>query len=386
MLAGPQHLEGVAESAIREMSRLADAYGAINMAQDFPDLDPPPELVYAALDALQGPYNQHGLTWGSPRLREAIARKMDRFYGLCVHPLSEVTITVGVTEGMVAALLALVNPGERVILMEPAPESYWPSVVLAGAEPLWVPLEPPDFRFDPDVLAAAFDLGPRAIIINTPHNPTGRVFTYHELSLIAELCQRHDVIAISDEAFEHIVYDGRVHVPLATLPGMAERTVTVSGLGKSYHVTGWRVGWVVAPPPLTEAIRKVHDLLVVSAPTPLEEAAVVALELPDGYYADLLGVYARKRARAMEMLAEAGFVAAPPEGTWYVLADFTPLNFPGDDYAFAHYLATEIGVAVVPGSSFCHDPLPYAHTVRFTFARRDEVLEEAAYRLKALRR
>jgi len=279
-----------------------------------------------------------------------------------------------------------VNPGDGVVIMEPAHENYGPAVLFAGAQPLWVPLEWPEFRFDPDVLAAAFAEGPRAIIVNTPHNPTGRVFSYEELSVIAELCRRHDVIAISDEIYEHIVYDGRVHVPLATLPGMGERTVTVSGLGKTYSVTGWRIGWVIAPPHLTDAIRKVHDFLVICAPTPLQEAAITALEFPDRYYADLLQFYTRKRARMMEMLASAGFSASPPEGTYYVLADFSPLGFPGDDHAFARYLTTEIGVAVVPGSSFCHAPSRYSHTVRFAFPKRDETLEEVARRLQVLRR
>jgi aspartate/methionine/tyrosine aminotransferase len=389
-----QRLAGLTESVIREMTRLAEKHEALNLSQGFPDFDPPPQVLAAAAEALRGGYNQYAVTWGSARLRAALADKYDRWYGMAVDPETDVTITCGVTEAIIAALLGVVDPDGRVVILEPAHENYLAGVLFAGGEPVWIPLPPPDFTLDEAQLRAAFAQRPRAIIINTPHNPTGRVFTREELGLIAELCVEHDAIAITDEIYEHILYDGRKHVPLATLPGMAERTITTSGLSKTYAATGWRVGWVIAPPALSNAVRTVHDFLTICAPTPFQEAAAVALGLPDAYYAELAQTYTARRDRMMAILEDSSFRAAPPEGAYYVMADFSavqpdPAEYPrnlhrgqGDDVAFARWLTIEKKVAVVPGGSFYHDPASGQNLVRFAFPKRLETLEEAGRRLQ----
>ncbi len=383
-----QRLTGLTESVIREMTRLAEAHNALNLSQGFPDFDPPRQVLAAATEALKSGYNQYAITWGSPRLRAALADKYARWYGMAVDPETDVTITCGVTEAIIAALLGVVDPGDRVVILEPAHENYLPGVLFAGGEPLWVPLSPPDFALDETRLRAAFARRPTAIIVNTPHNPTGRVFTRRELALIADLCIEHDTIAITDEIYEHILYDGREHVPPATLPGMAERTITISGLSKTYAATGWRVGWVIAPPALSNAVRTVHDFLTICAPTPLQEAASVALALPDDYYAGLIRAYTARREKMMTILKETGFRAAPPEGAYYVMADFSAVRPevaeqpPGDDVTFARWLTVEKKVAVVPGSSFYHDRALGRRLVRFAFPKRLETLEEAGRRLK----
>ncbi len=374
-------LTELTESVIREMTRLAIKHGAINLSQGFPDFDPPAELLAAGVEALRGGYNQYTISWGSARLRAALTEKYARWYGMALDPETEITVTCGVTEAIIAALLSTVDPGDRVIILEPAHENYVAGVLFAGGKPIWVTLAPPDFLLDETQLRAAFAQKPRAIVLNTPHNPTGRVLSQDELSLIAELCIKYDTIAITDEIYEHIVYDGRRHVPLATLPGMAERTITASGSGKTYAATGWRVAWVIAPPVLSNAVRTVHDFLTICAPTPLQEAVTVALGLPDSYYAEQIQAYTARREHMMDILEEAGFRATPPEGAYYVMADFSAIQPDMDDVAFARWLTVERKVAVVPGTSFYNDPGPARHLVRFAFPKQLETLAQAAERL-----
>ncbi len=363
------------------MTRLAIQHDAINLSQGFPDFDPPAELLAAGVEAIQDGYNQYTISWGSPRLRAALTDKYARWYGMALDPDTEITITCGVTEAIIGSLLSVVDPGDRVIILEPAHENYVAGVNFAGGKPIWVTLAPPDFELDETQLRAAFAQKPRAIILNTPHNPTGRVFSRDELQLIADLCIKHDTIAITDEIYEHIIYDGREHVPMATLPGMAGRTMTAGGFGKTYAATGWRVAWVIAPSELSNAVRTVHDFLTICAPTPLQEAAAVALNLPDSYYAGQIQDYTARRDHMMDILEEAGFRATPPEGAYYVMADFSAIQPDMDDVAFARWLTVEKQVAVVPGSSFYNDPTPARHLVRFAFPKQLETLAQAAERL-----
>ncbi len=376
-----QRLSELTESVIREMTRLAIQHDAINLSQGFPDFDPPAELLAAGVEAIQDGYNQYTISWGSPRLRAALTDKYARWYGMALDPDTEITITCGVTEAIIGSLLSVVDPGDRVIILEPAHENYVAGVNFAGGKPIWVTLAPPDFELDETQLRAAFAQKPRAIILNTPHNPTGRVFSRDELQLIADLCIKHDTIAITDEIYEHIIYDGREHVPMATLPGMAGRTMTAGGFGKTYAATGWRVAWVIAPSELSNAVRTVHDFLTICAPTPLQEAAAVALNLPDSYYAGQIQDYTARRDHMMDILEEAGFRATPPEGAYYVMADFSAIQPDMDDVAFARWLTVEKQVAVVPGSSFYNDPTPARHLVRFAFPKQLETLAQAAERL-----
>jgi aspartate/methionine/tyrosine aminotransferase len=372
------------ESVIREMTRLATLHGAVNLSQGFPDFPAPAEIKEAARRAIAADVNQYAVTWGAQSLREAIAAKFQRSYGLAVDPEREVTVTCGSTEAMIAALLALLDPGDEVVAFEPYYENYGPDAILSGALPRFVRLRPPDWSFDPAELARAFGPRTRAIIVNTPNNPTGKVFSREELALIADLCLKHDAVALTDEIYEHILYDGAVHVPLATLPGMAERTITINGMSKTYSVTGWRVGWAIAPPVLTGAIRKVHDFLTVGAAAPLQEAGALALALPDSYYTDLAAFYARRRARLLGILEGAGFVAHPPRGAYYTMVEIDGLGW-NDDLAFTRHLVEEVGVAVVPGSSFYADPADGRRQVRFAFCKKEETLDEAERRLAKLR-
>jgi aspartate/methionine/tyrosine aminotransferase len=372
------------ESVIREMTRLATLHGAVNLSQGFPDFPAPEAIKEAARQAIADDVNQYAVTWGSRSLREAIAAKFERSYGMPVDPEREVTVTCGSTEAMIAALLALLDPGDEVVAFEPYYENYGPDAILSGALPRFVRLRPPDWSFDPDELARAFGPRTRAIIVNTPNNPTGKVFSREELDLIADLCRKHDAVALTDEIYEHILYEGAVHIPLATLPGMAERTITINGMSKTYSVTGWRVGWAIAPPVLTGAIRKVHDFLTVGAAAPLQEAGAVALALPDSYYTDLAAFYARRRTRLLGILQKAGFVAYPPEGAYYTMVEIDRLGW-DDDLAFTRHLVAEIGVAVVPGSSFYADPADGRRQVRFAFCKKEETLDEAERRLAKLR-
>ncbi len=370
------------ESVIREMTRVAQQYGAINLAQGFPDFPMPAPMKDAACAAIHGDVNQYAITWGAPALRLAIAEKYRRWYDFPVDADREITVTCGATEAMASVFLALVDPGDEVIVFEPFYENYGPDAILAGASPVFVPLEPPDWRFDPDRLRAAFTTRTRAIVVNTPHNPTGRVLTREELDLIAELCLANDVWAITDEIYEHIRYAGNHHL-LASWPGMRERTVTISGLSKTFSCTGWRLGYTVAPPAETVAIRKVHDFLTVGAPAPLQEAGAVGLAFGAEYYNDLALGYRERREVLCDALAAAGFRFTVPEGAYYVLADFAALS-DTDDRTFAHWLAREGGIATVPGSSFHATPGLGRRHVRFAFCKRRTTLEAAGARLRAL--
>ena len=368
-----------AESAIREMTRVAQAHGAINLAQGFPDFPAPAALKEAAAVAIAEDHNQYPITWGVPAFRDAIAVEYARAYGIEVDPDTEVCVTCGSTEAVMASFLGVLDPGDGVVLFEPFYEAYGPDSILTGADRRFVTLRPPDWSFDPDELRTAF-AGTRAIVLNSPHNPTGKVFTREELALIAELCIQHDAIAITDEIYEHITYDGRTHVPIATLPGMRERTVTVSALSKTYSVTGWRVGWAIADPRLMQGIRSTHDFMTVGAATPLQHAGITALGLGPDYLTAMGSDYVVRRATMMRILGEAGFDAITPEGAYYVMADVTPLGF-DDDVAAAMHLVRERGVAAVPGSSFFADPAVGRHLLRFAFCKRLETLEEAGRRL-----
>jgi aspartate/methionine/tyrosine aminotransferase len=368
------------ESVIREMTRLALRHNAVNLAQGFPDFACPPELKQAACAAIEGDINQYAITWGATDFRAAISAKTGRFYpDWQVDPDTQITVTCGATEGMIAAMLALLNPGDEVIIFEPFYENYGPDAVLSGAVPRYVTLHEPDWRFEPDELRAAFGPRTRAIVVNNPHNPTGKVFRRGELEAIAELCIAHDAIAITDEIYEHIVYEGD-YLPLATLPGMAERTVAVNSLSKTYSVTGWRVGWVIAPPALTGAIRKVHDFLTVGAAAPLQAAGVAAMNLPDAYYEELADGYRERRDLLVGTLETAGFRVFAPAGAYYVMTDISGITGE-DDIAFARRLTAERGVAPVPGSSFYSQPELGRTKVRFAFPKRLETLNEAAVRL-----
>jgi aminotransferase len=361
------------------MSRLAAEHGAINLAQGFPNFAAPEILKEAACRAIHDNINQYAITWGARRLREAVARKYADWYGMAVNPETEVTITCGATEAMMAALLALVDPGDEVIVFEPFYENYGPDTILCDAAPVYVPLFPGE-PLDLERLAAAFGPRTRAIIVNTPANPSGRVFTRAELEGIAALCQRHNAWAITDEIYEHIRY-GVDHIPIGTLPGMAERTITISGASKTFSITGWRIGTIVAPAGPTDAIRKVHDFLTVGAPAPLQEGLATAMDtLGRDYYEGMAREYLRRRDLLYRAVVAAGFTATAPEGAYYILADFSSLSGL-DDTAFAHWLARERGVAPVPGSSFFSRPELGRRYVRFVFCKTDDLLEEAAARL-----
>lgn len=370
------------ESVIREMTRVAQQTGAINLSQGFPDFPMPPPMKEAACAAIRGDVNQYAVTWGAPALRLAIAEKYRRWYGMEVDPDREVTVTCGATEAMAAVFMALLDPGDEVIVLEPFYENYGPDAILADAKPVFVPLEAPDWRLDPERLRAAFTPRTKAIVVNTPHNPTGRVLTREEVTLIADLCREHDVWAITDEIYEHIRYAGSHHV-IATWPGMAGRTITISGLSKTFSCTGWRIGYAIAPPEITGAIRKVHDFLTVGAPAPLQTAAAVGMAFDAEYYNDLAQGYRERRDLLCNALTEAGFTYSLPEGAYYVLAGFSPLS-EDDDTTFAHWLAAEGGVATVPGSSFYHKRAMGRGLVRFAFCKKLETLEAAAEQLVRL--
>ncbi len=341
----------------------------------------------AACEAIQADVNQYAITWGAPSLRNAIADKTERWYGHRPDPQREITVACGATEAMLAALLAVVNPGEEVIVFEPFYENYGPDAILSGATPRFVTLREPDWSFDPDELAAAFNNQTRAIIINTPHNPTGKVFSRNELLVIAELCQKWNVTAITDEIYEHMVYEGE-HVRIADLPGMAERTITISGLSKTYSATGWRIGWLIAPPEATHAIRKVHDYLTVGAAAPLQEGAAFALSFPDSYYQELQESYRRKRDQMTSLLTSVGFKVFPPQGAYYVMTDADDLmaqHGQTNDVEFARWLIDHLGVATVPGSSFYRDKSLGKSKIRFCYCKRQETLDLAAELLDQLR-
>jgi aminotransferase len=369
------------ESVIREMTRLAGQYGALNLGQGMPDFDPPQEVKDAACKAVQDGFNQYAITWGAPVLRKAVAEKVRAFNGLDCDPDANVTVCCGATECMMATMLALVDPGDEVVVFQPFYENYGPDALLSGATPVWVPLHPPDWRFDPDELRRAFTPRTKAIILNTPNNPTGRVFTRDELTLIAELCQEHNALAFSDEIYEYIIHVARPHVSIATLPGMAGRTVTISGLSKTFSMTGWRLGYCIAPPEISNGIRKAHDFLTVGAPHPLQVAGAAAMALPQSYFDGLKTSYRRRRDLFLPYLREAGFTFTEPEGAYYVMVDITPLGGT-DDTEFVRKLIREVGVSAIPGSSF-YAPRERGKTkVRFMFAKRDETLHKAGERLR----
>ncbi|MHB1135133.1 MAG: pyridoxal phosphate-dependent aminotransferase [Chloroflexota bacterium] len=377
---------GFTESVIREMTRLCLLYQgseALNLAQGFPDFPAPPAVKEAACRAIADEINQYSITWGAADLRQAIAEKVAKWRGIVADPETMITVTCGATEAMMATMLALVDPGDEVIVFQPFYENYGPDTILSGAVPRFVTLREPDWAIDPDELSAAFGPRTKAIIINTPNNPTGKVFSRAELTLIADLCQRWDCLAVTDEIYEHIIFNGE-HVSLATLPGMAERTVTISGLSKSYSITGWRLGYVVASPALTGAIRKVHDFLTVAAPSPLQAAGIVALNLPESYYGELLAAYRLRREYTLAMLARAGFRSFVPDGAYYIMADISAFGYP-DDVAFAHHLVRDVGFAVVPGSSFYREPGLGSQRVRFCFAKKMETLRQVEELLPRIR-
>ena len=374
------------ESVIRMMSQLAARHGALNLAQGFPDFPAPPELKEAAKRAIDAEYNQYSVTWGAPELRRAIAAEARSFNRIDCDADAHVTVACGSTEAMMAALLAVIDPGDEVVIFEPFYENYGADTIISGATPVYVTLHGPDFRFDPDELRRAFGPRTKAVLVNTPHNPSGHVFTREELSIIAALCEEHDAWCVTDEIYEHILYDGREHVSPASLPGMGERTITISGMSKTYSVTGWRVAWAIAPEGATRAIRKMHDFLTVGAPHPLQIAGVTALGFGGDYYRGLVEQYGRRRRLLVDALRAAGFGCRDPEGAYYVMTDVTGFGFEGDDTAFSEWLVKEIGVAPVPGSSFYEPGHPEGRRqVRFTFCKSDATLEEAASRLSRIR-
>ena len=375
------------ESVIREMTRLNLALNgpnkAVNFAQGFPDFDPDPRIIDAAARALRDGYNQYATTWGAPLLRQAIARRQSAVWGRSVDPETEITVSCGATEAMIAAMLAAVDPGDEVVVFEPFYENYGPDCVISGAIPRYVALRPPDWTFDPDELRAAFNSRTRAVVVNTPHNPTGKVYSQSELELIAQLCQQHDAIAITDEIYERLVYRGR-HISIATLPGMAERTITISGASKTYSVTGWRIGWLIAPPSLASAIRKVHDFLTVGAAHPLQIAVAEALEFPPSFYVELLGDYQERRDAIVTGLQDCGFTASAPDGAYYVMAGIEAFGA-DDDVAFSRRLIEEAAVATVPASSFYHDPSLGRGHVRFSFPKKLDTIERGLTALRTIR-
>ncbi|HEY1332569.1 MAG TPA: aminotransferase class I/II-fold pyridoxal phosphate-dependent enzyme [Actinomycetota bacterium] len=365
------------------MTRLAMQHDAINLAQGFPDFSAPEEIKRAATDAIDADINQYAITWGSRRFREAISNKFERTYGVAVDPERQVCVTCGSTEAMIASMLGVLDPGDEVVVFEPFYENYGPDAILSGAVPRMVTLHEPEWSFDEAELASAFGERTRGIIINTPNNPTGKVFTRDELDVIAGLCQKWGVIAFTDEIYEHIIYEDARHIPPATISGMEDRTVTINALSKTYSVTGWRVGWTIASPELTNGIRKVHDFLTVGAAAPLQEAGAVAMELPESYYERLGVEYTERRNFMVDTLEGIGLKVSRPLGAYYVMADVEPLGL-GDDVEAARHLVEEVGVAAVPGSSFYSHPELGAKRLRFSFCKRMETLRLAADRLSVL--
>lgn len=376
-----RRLNQFTESVIREMTRVSDLYGAINLSQGFPDFDPPPVLIAAAHQALDGGYHQYSVTWGSPRMRAALAKKLTHFMGLEIDPEAHLTITCGSTEAMMVAMMTACNPGDKVIVFSPFYENYGADAILSGAEPIYVPLTPPDFSFDPEQLRTAFEAGAKALVLCNPSNPTGKVFRREELEMIARLAVEYDAFVLTDEVYEHIVYPPHEHIYIASLPGMFERTLSCSSLSKTYAITGWRLGYLVASPEISAAARKVHDFLSVGAPAPLQEAAVTALGFPASYYQELLDGYIHRRDLFFTYLEQTGLEYTNPQGAYYVLVNIAPFGFESD-MEFCVWMAREFGVAAVPGSSFFRDPVQ--NLMRLNFAKRDETLHAAGERLLRL--
>jgi len=387
-LTGSRKALQFTESVIREMTRLSDAHNAVNLSQGFPDFAAPQAVKDAACEAINADDNQYAVTWGQRPLREAVAREFTRRYGVDVIADQQVTVCCGSTEAMMSTMMAIIDPGDEVVVFEPFYENYGPDAILSGATPRYVTLHPPSgvnttWTFDPDELAAAFNEKTKAIILNTPNNPTGKVFTRDELEAIAALCRKWDAMAISDEIYEHIIYDGQQHIPIATIPGMADRTITINGLSKTYSVTGWRVGWTISPASVTGAIRKVHDFLTVGAPAPLQAAGAVALGLPDDYYTKMAAGYQRRRDMLLDILERHHFTCYKPLGAYYIMTDITSFGF-RDDVEFVRYLIKDIGVAGVPGSSFYKDGSKGRTQLRFCFCKKDSTLTAADERMAKL--
>jgi aminotransferase len=368
------------ESVIREMTRLAVVHNAVNLAQGFPDFSAPEIIKEAARNAISSDMNQYTITWGAKPFRDAIANKYRNWYGLDYDPEREITVCCGATEGMIASLLAVTNPGDEVVVFEPYYENYGPDTLLCEAQRKLVRLRPPDWTFDPDELRGAFSPRTKAIILNTPNNPTGKVFTRPEMETIAALCQEFDALAITDEIYEHILYDGAQHIPIAVLPGMRERSIIINSMSKTYSVTGWRVGWVLAPADLTDSIRKVHDFLTVGAAAPLQAAGVVALNLPAEYYSKLAGEYSGRRDTLLGFLDRVGFRCFRPSGAYYIMADIEKFGF-ADDLSMARHMIEHCGVAAVPDSSFFSSLDEGSQIIRFCFCKKYETLREAGDRL-----
>jgi aspartate/methionine/tyrosine aminotransferase len=384
--------EQFTESVIREMTRLALEHQAVNLSQGFPDFAAPAEIKEAARQAIADDINQYAITWGAKALRDAIVEKFERTQGVRVDPEREITVCCGSTEAMMSAMMAIINPGDEIVVFEPYYENYGPDAILSGATPRFVKLRPPDWSFDEKELAAAFGPHTKAIILNTPNNPTGKVFTLAELEFIRDLCVRWNAFCITDEIYEHILYDGAEHISMARIEGMRERAIVINGMSKTYSVTGWRVGWAIAPPEPTAAIRKVHDFLTVGAAAPLQQAGAMALKSPDSYYQKLAASYHDKRARLLKILTDAGFTVFKPRGAYYIMTDISGFNFDGrrasgkstNDVQFAKFLVATVGVAVVPGSSFYANPTDGASQVRFTFCKKESTLAAAEERLAGL--
>ncbi len=377
-----QRLKHFTESVIRRMTRVATASGAINLSQGFPDFDPPAALLAAAERAGRHGPHQYAITWGAQNFRAALARKQSRFTGLPLDPDAHMVVTCGSTEAMMVAMMTACNPGDKVVIFSPFYENYTADAILCGAEPVYVPLRPPDFSFDPDDLRRAFREKPRALVLCNPANPSGKVFTREELLLIAQLAEEHDAFVLTDEVYEHIVYAPREHIYFASLPGMFNRTISCSSLSKTYSITGWRLGYVIAAEDVINEARKVHDFLTVGAAAPLQEAAVTALEFPDSYYLELRQAYTERRALFLSHLDAAGLKYTIPDGAYYVMVDISEFGW-NDDTAFCEWLAREIGVAAVPGSSFFREPV--RHMIRFHFAKNADTLNAAGERLRTLR-
>jgi aspartate/methionine/tyrosine aminotransferase len=375
-------LNHLTESVIREMTRVANQHGAINLSQGYPDFDPPVALLEAAERALRGGYNQYSITWGSPQFRWALAKKQSRFMGIEIDPDEHITVTCGSTEAMMAAMMTVCDPGDKVIIFSPFYENYGADTILSEALPIFVPLRPPDFKFDPEDLRQAFRQGAKALVLCNPSNPTGKVFTRAELETIADLVKEYNAFVITDEVYEHIVYAPHHHTYFASLPDMFERTLSCSSLSKTYAVTGWRLGYVIASPEVSNGVRKVHDFLTVGAPAPLQEAAVTALEFPEAYYERLQSDYDHRREIFLNYLDQTDLDYSKPEGAYYVLMDISPFGY-ADDTQFCYWLAEEVGIAAVPGSSFFSQPVN--HLIRFNFAKQDLTLREAGERLLKLR-
>jgi len=379
-----QRISRFTESVIREMTRLAMRHGAINLAQGFPDFPAPAALKQAAATAIADDINQYAITWGAKPFRDGIAAKYRRTYGLEFDPEREIAVCCGATEGMIATMLAVINPGDEIVLFEPFYENYGPDTQLCGASTRYVSLRAPDWSFDREELRRAFTPRTKAIVLNSPNNPTGKVFTREELEFIAGLCQEFDCLAITDEIYEHILYDGTVHIPILSLPGMRDRSILVNSMSKTYSVTGWRVGWVLAAPDLMDSIRKVHDFLTVGAAAPLQQAGVMALGMPEDYYGHLSADYGWRRDHIVESLETAGLRCFVPKGAYYVMTDVSGLGY-ADDVAFVRHLIENLGVAAVPGSSFYATPGGGSQQVRFCFCKKPETLEAARVQLRKLR-